>query len=186
MRGVAISDTYLAKGKGTEALYIYYLFDHYTFDLEKTKPIFDALCTLGDEAFDEVMVTLPMQNRLSRINKEVNPIFEEIFGEDWRIRVPGLFLIDMPLANFRSGSDYKYVYINLSSYVDDLNKLSSLMRFIGKCSIDKSPIFVVSSLDAKSAPASVLSRASCKIHRTRRIFPVFAGAERPALRPARA
>jgi len=29
-------------------------------------------------------------------------------------------------------------------------------------------------------------RASCKIHRTRRIFPVFAGAERPALRPARA
>src|SRR5208337_5507468 len=28
--------------------------------------------------------------------------------------------------------------------------------------------------------------ASCKIHRTRRIFPVFAGAERPALRPARA
>jgi len=31
-----------------------------------------------------------------------------------------------------------------------------------------------------------VNRASCKIHRTRRIFPVFAGAERPALRPARA
>ena len=31
-----------------------------------------------------------------------------------------------------------------------------------------------------------INRASCKIHRTRRIFPVFAGAERPALRPARA
>jgi hypothetical protein len=32
----------------------------------------------------------------------------------------------------------------------------------------------------------MLMRASCKIHRTRRIFPVFAGLERPALRPARA
>src|SRR5271166_5540495 len=41
-------------------------------------------------------------------------------------------------------------------------------------------------LSANRLSASQFNRASCKIHRTRRIFPVFAGAERPALRPARA